>query len=282
MCEGRGAVRGLGVLEAQRGAGPGFAREWVMNMARSAQARGRGREMHVNILTTLWQRKWLFTLIASGIVLLIVGVGLLLEERYTAETQVLVESREQVLSDIKDIFRNLGTTNEVLNSEAEIVASDSLTRKVMSKLGLYEDPEFNTFLQEPNLLTEAVDGLKQLIVNIFSLSLEPMSEDQKRRAAELAFQDQLDAAILKDTHIISIQFTSNDPAKAARITDTIASQYVNSQLEARYETAKRATEWLGGKIKELQDRVAVSEQAVEDYRKAANLLEGREGRLITQ
>ena len=114
------------------------------------------------------------------------------------------------------------------------------------------------------------------------MSFTPVTEEQKRRAAELAFQDRLEAAIIKDTHIISIQFTSNDPAKAARITDTIAAEYMNSQLDARYETARRATEWLGGKIKELQDRVAVSERAVEDYRNAAKLLEGKEGRLITQ
>jgi capsular exopolysaccharide synthesis family protein len=260
----------------------GFAREWVMNMGHNAQARAQGQEMHVNILKSLWQRRWLFVLIAGLIVVLIVVIALLLEKRYTAETQVLVESREQVLSDIQDILSNLGTTNEVLNSEAEIIASDNLTRKVMSKLGLYEDPEFNEFLQEPDLFAEAIAEIKELIVNIFSLSSEPMTEEQKRRAAELVFQDQLESAIIKDTHIISIQFTSNDPAKSARITDAIAGEYMNSQLDARYETARRATEWLGGKIKELQDRVAVSERAVEDYRNAAKLLEGREGRLITQ
>jgi capsular exopolysaccharide synthesis family protein len=98
----------------------------------------------------------------------------------------------------------------------------------------------------------------------------------------MVFQDHLDSTIIKDTHIISIQFTSTDPVKAARITDTIAAEYMNSQLDARYETARRATEWLAGKIKELQNRVAVSERAVEDYRNAAKLLEGKEGRLITQ
>src|SRR6266511_2849892 len=120
-------MRGLRVLEARRDAATGFAREWVMNIGHNAQARGHGQEMHANILKSLWQRRWLFVLIAGLIVVLIVVIALLLEKRYTAETQVLVESREQVLSDIQDIFSNLGTTNEVLNSEADIVASDSLT-----------------------------------------------------------------------------------------------------------------------------------------------------------
>lgn len=168
------------------------------------------------------------------------------------------------------------------STAAKIVASDSLTRKVMSELGLYEDPEFNAFLQEPDLLTEAIGAIKQLIVNVLGLSSQPLTEDQKRRAAEMEFQDRLDLTIIKDTNIISIQFTSTDPVKPARITDTIAGEYMNSQLDARYETARRATEWLAGKIKELQNRVAVSERAVEDYRNAAKLLEGKEGRLITQ
>jgi succinoglycan biosynthesis transport protein ExoP len=152
----------------------------------------------------------------------------------------------------------------------------------MSQLGLYEDPEFNEYLQEPSLIARTIGEIKQLIMNMLALSSEPPTEQEKRRAAELVFQDRLEAAIIKDTHIISIQFTSNDPEKAARITDRIAGEYMNSQLEARYETARRATEWLGGKIKELQNRVAGSERAVEDYRNAAKLLEGREGRLITQ
>lgn len=260
----------------------GLAREWVMSMGHNAQARAHGQEPHVNILKSLSQRKWLFALIAGLIVVLILAIALLLEKRYTAETQVLVESREQVLSDIQDILSNLGTTNEVLNSEAEIIGSDNLTRKVMLQLGLYEDPEFNEYLQEPSLIARTIGEIKQLIMNMLALSSEPPTEQEKRRAAELVFQDRLEAAIIKDTHIISIQFTSNDPEKAARITDRIAGEYMNSQLEARYETARRATEWLGGKIKELQNRVAGSERAVEDYRNAAKLLEGREGRLITQ
>jgi succinoglycan biosynthesis transport protein ExoP len=260
----------------------GLGREWVTNMQYDGQARGQSQQMQFNIVKTLWQRKWLFALIAGFIVILLLVIALLLEKRYTAEVQILVESREQVLSDIQDVLTNLGTTNEELNSQAEIIKSDSLTRKVMSQLGLYEDPEFNQLLQEPSFFSQAISTIKQLIVSMFSSSSGPLTEEQVRRAAELVFQDQLEVAIIKDTHIISIQFTSDDPQKTARITDKIANEYVNAQLDARYETARRATEWLGAKIKELQDRVAVSEQKVEEYRNAANLLEGREGRLITQ
>ena len=100
-------MRGLQVLEAQSDAGLGFAREWVMNMS-NAQRRGHSQEMHVQHLENPWQRRWLFALIAGVIVLLIVVIALLLEQRYTAETQVLVESREQVLSDIQAHLQQSG------------------------------------------------------------------------------------------------------------------------------------------------------------------------------
>ena len=54
------------------------------------------------------------------------------------------------------------------------------------------------------------------------------------------------------SYVISLQFMSEDPAKAASITNTMAEEYLASQVEAKYAAAERATKWLSEKIEELR------------------------------
>ena len=73
------------------------------------------------------------------------------------------------------------------------------------------------------------------------------------------------------TYILSLKFTSEDPAKAAKIANALADTYVVDQLEAKFNATKQANEWLSSRLAELRVQVQDSERAAEIYRNQKGL-----------
>jgi capsular exopolysaccharide synthesis family protein len=74
--------------------------------------------------------------------------------------------------------------------------------------------------------------------------------------------------------VINITFESEDPALAARIANEVAEKYIIGQLEARFQTTKKASDWLNDKLGDLKTRLDSSERAVEDYRQTKGIAVG--------
>lgn len=76
------------------------------------------------------------------------------------------------------------------------------------------------------------------------------------------------------SRVIAISFQSRDPEIAAAAANTLGDFYIVSQLEAKYDAAKRANAWLNERIAVLRDEVGAAESAVEQFREKSNLLQG--------
>jgi capsular exopolysaccharide synthesis family protein len=87
------------------------------------------------------------------------------------------------------------------------------------------------------------------------------------------FLGRLDVEAVKDSRVLSVVFTSVDAEKAALISNTLAEQYLLSQLETKFEATRMANSWLNERVGELREQVTASEMAVEDFRANAELLQ---------
>jgi capsular exopolysaccharide synthesis family protein len=66
---------------------------------------------------------------------------------------------------------------------------------------------------------------------------------------------------------------AEDPAKAAMIANAMADEYLVSQVEAKFQAAQRATDWLGKRIQELRGEVLEAEAKIIEYRSRNNLVD---------
>ena len=67
----------------------------------------------------------------------------------------------------------------------------------------------------------------------------------------------------RDSYIITVSTTSQDPIKAQRLASTIANDYLASQREARQEALEHVATWLKGRVDDLQSRVLETESSIE-------------------
>jgi polysaccharide biosynthesis transport protein len=101
------------------------------------------------------------------------------------------------------------------------------------------------------------------------------------------FQKRLSVESEDKSRLISISFTSIDPQKAALIANRIVQEYMQSQLEAKSEGARRAAEWLEVRLAELGKTVKSLQQSVQRQRAesgsdAVNIVSQRLAELTTQ
>ena len=79
---------------------------------------------------------------------------------------------------------------------------------------------------------------------------------------------------------MQIEFSSNDPALAARGANTVAELYLDAQQQAKRDEAKAASAWLSAKIDELRGKVAEADSKVEAFRASSGLLAGANGMTV--
>ena len=135
------------------------------------------------------------------------------------------------------------------------------------------------------LVAEALSSVRSFLTEAWAGvdsggPLTPREEPLSDRAREVGAAR--DAAALLDqflkrlavepeegSRLIRIGFTSTDPAKAALIANRVVDEYMQSQLETKTEGARRAAEWLEGRLAELGETVRSLEQSVQRQRTEA-------------
>jgi succinoglycan biosynthesis transport protein ExoP len=86
-------------------------------------------------------------------------------------------------------------------------------------------------------------------------------------------QRRLNVRPIEGSEVIALRFSSQDPTKAAAIANAFSDQYLAQQLENKRQTTARKGTWLDESVTELGKRVAVAEQAVEDFRRQSGIIE---------
>jgi succinoglycan biosynthesis transport protein ExoP len=203
---------------------------------------------------------------------------------YTATAQLLLDPRKERAAG-QDVFMSDALLDQqTLENQMMIIRSTTLLRRVVEKMQLTRDQEFGgtafsgagavsilapirAFFSRPASTpfpddASAKDPSGQDFGNISS---ETISTIENLRSAMVV------ARGLGQGLVITISVSSVDPIKAARLTNAVADAYVVDKLDARLDSAKRASAWLSDRLVELRQQVRESEEAVNRFRSQNNL-----------
>ncbi|SFV38460.1 exopolysaccharide transport family protein [Hyphomicrobium facile] len=226
-----------------------------------------------DILAALWRRK-LFLLICG---LLGAGFAVMLSKivphRYVATAELLVDPRDLRLLD-REVMPRAGESDSgitVVESQVQVLSSNSVLKRAITALGLQNDPEFNG--TQGNALTTALPGLAGY------LSSEPKGYPETTALQTL--QQRIGVKRPERTFVIDLSVSSNDPNKSARIADAIIAAYLEDQAQYRSSSNEGAAEALDSGLKAMKDQVNAAEEKIAAY-KAANNLGLASGKLVVE
>jgi polysaccharide biosynthesis transport protein len=212
------------------------------------------KEMSIQDLTgILSRRRGIFI----GALVLCLGVGALKFGTSTrlylgsAQIQVQKESADALSMNTVMGPQNLPDavdSNITLQTQAEILRSDSLALQVVKELNLEHTPDFQPhfsligwvrgwFAPEgrpdpPNAALEDAPGRRTNVVNIF--------------------QSRLKVNPISGTRLVDVQFLSSDPHIAAAVVNQLLRDLTDYNFQTRHNATRDASIWLGSQLSELR------------------------------
>jgi uncharacterized protein involved in exopolysaccharide biosynthesis len=215
----------------------------------------------------LWRRRrWIVvpTLACAAVALVAVTT---ISPRYTGVAKVLLENQESYFTRPDKAVGSEPSANldpEGVQSQAETVTTAGLARKAVDQLQLAQRVEFNP--PEPT-------NPAAIVLSLLTGGRAGRPED---RLVD-AFLSRLTVFPIAKSRVLQIEFSSKDPALAARGANLVAELYLEAQQQAKRDEAKAASAWLSAKIDELRGKVAEADGKVEAFRASSGLLAGANG-----
>ena len=141
---------------------------------------------------------------------------------------------------------------------------------VVKQLNLADDPEF---------LRSDAAPLDRLLSRIgWSIPAPKSDAERANRAVELVASG-LKAQRVGQSYMIKIDFDGRNPELDAKIANEMVNAYIFDQMNAKYQSSRRAGDWLQERLQNLRDQAAAAERAVVQF-KAKNNIVSSGGTLI--
>ena len=213
----------------------------------------------------LWQKKTTilaFTLMSAAAAFVVVNS---ITPRYRSESRLLLEVRENVFMRAeadKNSNDRVTIDPEAVTSQTQVVLSRDLAHDVIKKEKLDENPEF-----------DSSGSITRILLGLIGIGRDPSTMSQEERTLD-AYYDRLSVYPIEKSRVIAIDFNSADPNLAARVANSVAETYLNTQQSAKQDQTRAAGNWLAVEIEKMRTKVADAEAKVEEYRAKSNLFVG--------
>lgn len=166
-----------------------------------------------------------------------------------------------------------GDLNTEIETQANIVQSDSLALSVIQQMHLYQEPDFAGKYAKANY-----DG------GVTPLGTPPDMDPRLQEQMLKIFKGDVSVVEVPNTRIIEIHFFSPNPKLAADVAEQIAVTLEQRGTQARYDATTSATQWLGTELNDLKHQVEQSEQDLVEYQKKAGIvgLDDKQNTIMTR
>ncbi len=200
---------------------------------------------------------------------------------YTASARVLIDPANAEVGESDSRTTELGLDAGLIESQVELVSSEDVLGAVVDELDLTNEPQFaQAGPSGPIGLARGMIGSAVgLIRGSPGQSGGPDAEYQARRDAIGKLQDQLSVGRVGQTYILQLNYTAATSQLASQIVNALANAFIDDQLAARSNAARRAGEWMETRIAELREKSIAADQAVQEFRAEHNLITA-DGQLV--
>lgn len=180
---------------------------------------------------------------------------------YRAQVLLEIQKENPDIPTIKDLYELESVSDSYLKTQYSILASESVARQVIDQLRLDALPEFNS------------PKWWQFRARVFAPAKQTFATDAMGRARDPEvyqralerFQDRLNVEPVSRSRLVEVRFDANNAELSARIVNTIAEDYIDQNLEARWKATQKATDWLSQQLIGVKAKLEKSEEQLQGY-----------------
>ncbi|MBR2118637.1 MAG: exopolysaccharide biosynthesis protein [Afipia sp.] len=199
---------------------------------------------------------------------------LIMRSTYTAQSTLIIDTRKIQAFQSQSLFNEVPIDSPAVESQVEIIKSDNIARSVIRDLHLANEPEFSRYGGG------FIGNLLYYLYDIFEPG-DSSSEYEVNRRALREFSNNLNAKRVGVTYVIEVSYRSASPDRAAQIANAVAEAYIVDQLDAKYQSARRAGNWLSDRIQELRQQATTADRSIVEFKSKNNIVDAG-GRSVSE
>jgi exopolysaccharide transport family protein len=216
----------------------------------------------------LWLVAGVPALVGAGLFVMFAGM----DPSYKSSARIIIEKRESIFTRRAEGDPGQSSTQfdeQAVGSQVAVLDSDDIALKVIERLKLVDNPEFND--AKPSFMGN-------LLAAVGGSSAGDVTP-QERVLNE--FRTRLQVYAVEKSRVIAIEFWAHDRRLAQEIPNAIAEEYLALTKASQLQTTEDATAWLGPEIEELRGKVREAEEKVAAFRANSDILIGNNNALLS-
>jgi len=193
-----------------------------------------------DIIEIISRRRW--WVIIPFCLTIIVGIVLAftLPKYYQAETLILIQP-PKVPTDYVQPVETM-TLNSRLNTLSREILSRSNLERIMKDFNMYTEPKYFLFFVEDKI------------------------EDMRKRISVQLINQQAGNTGYLNTYAFTISFKGKDPEKVMKVTNALASNFINENIRFKETESIGTKNFLGEELSSLREDLSAKEKELKEYR----------------
>ena len=221
-------------------------------------------EPQTGSLLDYWQaisrRKVLLGALSLGGLAVGIGVTLLQSPMYRATTSIEIQDAKQ---------GNLAA--KILNPQPDTATEDPLT-DIQTQIKILQSQSLVERAMERARISSAADlnpraGKGQSGAKALPAATEASHDSLVERVAK-----NLKVTAVSQTRIVEVAYQASDPALAARFANAITAEFIEQNLQARWQMNRKTSDWLVSQLDEMKGKLQHSEDALQAYAREKGLI----------
>jgi succinoglycan biosynthesis transport protein ExoP len=213
-------------------------------------------------------RKRRATILTTVFIVFAVGLFATLKQKpvYKARALIEIQKENPDVPTLQELFQVENISDTYLETQYRILKSENLARRVIAQLRLEQVAEFGMPIENSS-------GSQTLAVNLpHAIAGDPPRTHETSSEVLKKFQERLDVEPLKRSRLVEVTFESHDAKLAAQVVNSLASAYIEQNLDARWEASQKASEWLSQQLLDMKAQLEKSEDELQKYARENGLL----------
>ena len=210
-------------------------------------------------LMILSKRRVSATVIFAIFVLVVTAVTFTMTPVYKATAQVYVESPNMQFNIQQQQMENQSDTASYLQTQMNILKSEAIARKVITKLHLDAVEFGKKNSSSPLAFLASKDA-----------AAAPTSMDSSIRA----FEKHLNVEVVKNSNLVSVSYETENPELAAAVANETVQTYIDQNIDMRTAPAKSYMTWLDGELDKIKSKMNESSDSLENFKRSRSLIVG--------
>jgi polysaccharide biosynthesis transport protein len=221
------------------------------------------REPHLlDYLIILRKHQWLIATFLLTVVTVVTIASFKMKPVYKAAARVEVDKESQNTLPFQGVnYDEYIDMENYVETQVKILQSETLALQTINALNLGQYPEFGG-PSGPIALSHGAAGVA-------------------RPAILGAFLGNLSVRRVPNSRLVEVEFTSGDPALAARVANGHVQNYIEQNFRSKYDATTQASGFLSGELEELRIKVEKSEDARVAYERENQIWQIDEKQNIT-